>query len=237
MFLFQKVEERIFDPRIRVIGTLILMITTIVVSSIWGQITLLSYIAIELILIQRVKQALKSIIYVIPFFILIVISNVYIANLTIIDALVPALRLIVIILISLSFFLTVYPDDISILLDKLRVPQQFSLAFTLSIRFIPSMLQMINDIRDAQMSRGLELTKGGLISRIKNLIPILTPTIILAIKKSISVAEALETRGIDFKAKKTCIIDYKLKWIDIAYIVSVIIVTILSITFSFYIII
>ena len=229
MLLFQRTESRIFDPRVRVFGVTILMILAILTSNLIGQVILLLYVVGELVAIKRLRHALKAIIYAVPFFILIILSNIYIANLTLYEALIPALRLLVIVLLSLSFFITVYPDDISILLDKLKVPKQFSLAFTLSIRFIPSMFQMINDIKDAQMARGLELSKGGLLTRIKNLIPILTPTIILAIKKSISVAEALETRGIDFKAKRTHIVEYKLRRIDYIYILIIIIVMILTI--------
>jgi len=44
---------------------------------------------------------------------------------------------------------------------------------------------------DAQRSRGLELDKGNLLKRVRNYIPILIPLLLIAIRRSLELAEAL----------------------------------------------
>jgi len=50
-------------------------------------------------------------------------------------------------------------------------------------------------IMDAQKARGLELEKGGFLKRIRNYIPILIPLIVSAIRRSLELAEAMESRA------------------------------------------
>jgi energy-coupling factor transport system permease protein len=48
---------------------------------------------------------------------------------------------------------------------------------------------------DAQKARGLELERGNFLKRIKNYIPILIPLIVSAIRRSLELAEAMESRA------------------------------------------
>jgi energy-coupling factor transport system permease protein len=56
---------------------------------------------------------------------------------------------------------------------------------------------------DAQKARGLELEKGGFIRRIRNYIPILVPLIVGAIRRSLELAEAMESRAFGAKDQRT----------------------------------
>jgi energy-coupling factor transport system permease protein len=48
---------------------------------------------------------------------------------------------------------------------------------------------------DAQKARGLELERGNFLKRIRNYIPILIPLIVSAIRRSLELAEAMESRA------------------------------------------
>jgi energy-coupling factor transport system permease protein len=48
---------------------------------------------------------------------------------------------------------------------------------------------------DAQKARGLELERGNFMKRIRNYIPILIPLIVSAIRRSLELAEAMESRA------------------------------------------
>ncbi len=48
---------------------------------------------------------------------------------------------------------------------------------------------------DAQRSRGLELDRGNFLARIRNYVPILLPLIINSIRRSLELAEAMESRA------------------------------------------
>jgi energy-coupling factor transport system permease protein len=67
---------------------------------------------------------------------------------------------------------------------------------------------------DAQRSRGLELDKGNFIKRIKNYIPILIPLIISAIRRSVELAEALESRAFGATEERTSIVTLTMRLPD-----------------------
>jgi energy-coupling factor transport system permease protein len=84
---------------------------------------------------------------------------------------------------------------------------------------------------DAQRSRGLELDKGNLMKRIRNYIPILIPLIVSAIRRSIELAEALESRGFGASPNRQPLIILKMKATD--YLVVAF--TFLMIAFAVYV--
>lgn len=93
------------------------------------------------------------------------------------------------------FFLTTTPDDFMAALEKLGIPKEYTLMFTMSLRFIPTLARDLQIIADSQKSRGLELEKGSFIQKIRNYVPILVPLMVYEIRRSIMVAEALEARA------------------------------------------
>ncbi|RJS79926.1 energy-coupling factor transporter transmembrane protein EcfT [Candidatus Bathyarchaeota archaeon] len=93
------------------------------------------------------------------------------------------------------FFLTTSPDNLSLALEQTRVPYEFCFAFTTAVRFVPVLANEAQTIMDAQKARGLELERGNFLKRIKNYIPILIPLIVSAIRRSLELAEAMESRA------------------------------------------
>jgi energy-coupling factor transport system permease protein len=72
---------------------------------------------------------------------------------------------------------------------------------------------------DAQKARGLELEKGGFMKRIRNYIPILIPLIVSAIRRSLELAEAMESRAWGAVKKRTNLYALKLHRGDLAMLV------------------
>jgi energy-coupling factor transport system permease protein len=105
------------------------------------------------------------------------------------------IRFLVLITSFSLFFLTTSPDKLSLALEKAKIPYEFNFAFITAIRFVPVLADEAQTIIDAQRSRGLELDKGNLVTRIKNYIPILLPLIISSIRRSLELAEAMESRA------------------------------------------
>ncbi len=85
---------------------------------------------------------------------------------------------------------------------------------------------------DAQKARGLELEKGGLLKRIRNYIPVLIPLIVSAIRRSLELAEAMESRAWGATKKRTNLYALKLHKGD--YGLLAIIVGILAVTVYVY---
>lgn len=85
---------------------------------------------------------------------------------------------------------------------------------------VPTMAVDAQRVVDAQKSRGLELEKGNILKRIRNYIPILIPLIVSAVRRSMEMAEALESRGFNTSEKRESIKVLTFKRID--YIVAVV---------------
>ena len=121
------------------------------------------------------------------------------------------LRFITLISSFSLFFLTTSPDDLSLALEQSHIPYEFCFAFTTAVRFVPVLANEAQTIVDAQRSRGLELEKGSFIKKIRNYIPILIPLIVGAIRRSLELAEAMESRAFGAKEHRTSFYSLKLK--------------------------
>src|SRR5690554_6631982 len=81
---------------------------------------------------------------------------------------------------------------------------------------------------DAQKARGLELEKGSLMKRIRNYVPVLIPLIVSAIRRSLELAEAMESRAWGATKKRTN--SYALKLHRGDFVLLTIIIAILTVT-------
>jgi len=137
-----------------------------------------------------------------------------------------AFRFVVLMSSFSLFFLTTSPDDLSLALEQSHIPYEFCFAFTTAVRFVPVLAIEAQTIMDAQKSRGLELDKGNFLKRIRNYIPILIPLIVGAIRRSLELAEAMESRAFGAKKKRTNLYRLQLKRSDyITFLISFIILS------------
>jgi energy-coupling factor transport system permease protein len=113
------------------------------------------------------------------------------------------LRFVVLVESFSVFFLTTSPDLLGLALEQTRVPYEFSFAFTTAVRFVPVLAEEAQTIMDAQKARGLELEKGNFMKRIRNYVPVLIPLIVSAIRRSLELAEAMESRAWGAAKKRT----------------------------------
>ena len=132
------------------------------------------------------------------------------------------------------FFLTTSPDDLSLALEKARIPFEFNFAFITAIRFVPVLADEAQSIIDAQRSRGLELDKGNFLSRIRKYIPILLPLIINSIRRSLELAEAMESRAFGATNNRTNLFELKLQKMDYGVLAMVLLALIASFYIRFY---
>ncbi len=134
-------------------------------------------------------------------------------------ALAMTLRFIVLIESFSIFFLTTSPDLLGLSLEQTRFPYELVFAFTTAVRFVPVLADEAQTIMDAQKARGLELEGGNFIKKIRNYIPILIPLIVNAIRRSLELAEAMESRAWGATRKRTNLYVLKFKLRDYAVIV------------------
>jgi len=145
------------------------------------------------------------------------------------------LRFIVLVTSFSIFFLTTSPDKLSLALEKARIPFEFNFAFITAIRFVPVLAEEAQTIIDAQRSRGLELDRGSFITRVRNYIPILLPLIINSIRRSLELAEAMESRAFGATEKRTNLYELRMTgfdyWTLAAAMLSIILLILLKLYF------
>lgn len=147
------------------------------------------------------------------------ISSGYMVTLSALEhALSMTLRFVVLVESFSIFFLTTSPDHLGLALEQSHVPYEFCFAFTTAVRFVPVLAEEAQTIMDAQKARGLELEKGSFLKRIRNYIPILIPLIVSAIRRSLELAEAMESRAWGATKKRTNLYVLKLKRSDYVFI-------------------
>ncbi len=109
-------------------------------------------------------------------------------------------------------------------LKVIKVPVGvISMTLSLTLRFIPTLLEETNKIMKAQASRGVDFSEGSLKDKVKQIISLLVPMFVVSFKRAEDLAYAMEARGYIIDAPRTRIDLLKLKSIDFICLISVII--------------
>jgi energy-coupling factor transport system permease protein len=144
-----------------------------------------------------------------------------------------ALRFVAIVVSTSLFFITTSPDELEQVMKTFRLPRDVVFAFVTAVRFIPVMLLDTMQIMDAQKSRGLELEKGNVIRRVRNMVPILIPLVVNSVVRSGELAEAMESRAYGAVPTPTSLVEYKSSATDKVVALAAVVAFAL-VTYSFY---
>jgi energy-coupling factor transport system permease protein len=211
---FRKVYSPIhnLDPRIKFVYVIAVFVSAIMFSQIIP-LAILFLMQLPFVFLAKVQKqwirSLRGAAFLAAFIFFVNIATTYFYNgysltaLNIESAAAMTLRFVVLVESFSVFFLTTSPDHLGLALEQSRVPFEFAFAFTTAVRFVPVLAEEAQTIMDAQKARGLELEKGGLLKRIRNYIPILIPLIVSAIRRSLELAEAMESRAWGATKKRT----------------------------------
>jgi energy-coupling factor transport system permease protein len=121
----------------------------------------------------------------------------------IIQGLFIALRLILLIMMTTLLTLTTAPIELTDGLEKIFGPlrkinvpvHELALMMSISLRFIPTLLQETEKIMKAQMARGVDFTGGSFTNKVKAVIPLLVPLFMQSFRRAEDLAIAMEARG------------------------------------------
>lgn len=81
-------------------------------------------------------------------------------------------------------------------LKKLKLPiHELALMMSISLRFIPTLMDETDKIMKAQKARGVDFSSGPLKERLKAIVPLLIPLFISSFKRAEDLATAMEARG------------------------------------------
>lgn len=140
------------------------------------------------------------------------------------------LRLLLIIIISLAFIYFVKPVEIIKTVSSLKLPSSFGAVLALAFRNLYIIAEDYKSIKESHTSRGLELDRGSLITRIKNHIPLLIPLLIRSIDSAEKLVLSLELRPNIMKRRKM----KPLKTIDILTMTGCALILLLTVYYNYY---
>lgn len=81
-------------------------------------------------------------------------------------------------------------------LKRFKVPvHEIGLILSLSLRFVPTLMDDATRIMNAQRARGVDFGEGNLMQRIRSTVPILIPLFASSFKRADALAIAMEARG------------------------------------------
>jgi energy-coupling factor transport system permease protein len=93
---------------------------------------------------------------------------------------------------------TALTDAIERLLSPLKIikvnPHELAMMMTIALRFIPTLMEETDKIMSAQKARGADMESGGLVQRVKALVPILIPLFVSSFRRAYDLAMAMECR-------------------------------------------
>jgi energy-coupling factor transport system permease protein len=150
-----------------------------------------------------------------------------------------SLRFFYLILITSLLTLTTTPIEITDGLETLLEPlkkvnfpvHEMALMMSISLRFIPTLMQETDKIMKAQMARGVEFTSGPIKERLKAIVPLLIPLFVSSFKRAEELAIAMEARGYRGGEGRTKYRQLVWTYIDTSILMLMVILTLLLILF------
>lgn len=205
------------DPRTKIIGILLYMITLFMINNFVGLGSMLA-VSLFLVLLSRIPvrfflKGLKPIAFIV---VLTVSLQMFMTPGEIVwqwgflkitvegirQAIFMGTRLILLVSITSILTLTTTPialtDGIETLLkpfQRFGVPaHELAMMMTIALRFIPTLIEETEKIMRAQSARGADFESGNLMERAKAMIPLLVPLFLGAFKRADELAMAMEAR-------------------------------------------
>ena len=205
------------DPRVKLFGTLIYIISLFVFKGlpafILAAIFLVVLIKLSKVPFSYMVKGLKTIVLIMLFaavFNLFLTPGTKLVSFWIFtityeglkNAVVMMVRLIFLIIGTSLMTLTTTPNELTDGLEKalsplkyIKVPvHEIAMMMSIALRFIPILIEETDKIMKAQMARGADFEHGNLIQKAKNMVPLLVPLFVSAFRRANDLAMAMEAR-------------------------------------------
>lgn len=205
------------DPRVKLAGTLLYIITLFFIHNIWGYLlaaaALATVIRLSKVPFGFIIRGMKAIAFLLGITVIFnmfltpgePIFSFWIFKLTregIRTAVFMGVRLVLLIIGSSLMTLTTTPNHLTDgmekslkPLNKIGVPvHEIAMMMSIALRFIPILLEETDKIMKAQIARGADFESGNLIQKAKAMVPLLVPLFISAFRRANDLAMAMESR-------------------------------------------
>jgi energy-coupling factor transport system permease protein len=205
------------DPRVKLGGTILYIIALFLVGNVWGYLlatlALAAVIKLSKVPFGFITRGMRAIAFLLS---ITVVFNMFLTPGTPIfsfwiftltweglrTAVFMGWRLCLLIIGSSLMTLTTTPNHLTDGLEKSLKPlnkigvpvHEIAMMMSISLRFIPILLEETDKIMKAQIARGADFESGNLIQKAKAMVPLLVPLFISAFRRANDLAMAMESR-------------------------------------------
>lgn len=246
------------DPRVKILGTLMYMISLFTFQKMSG------YIVAGTFFIFVLWQSKVPFLYTVrglrPIFIMLVftaflnlfwtegevllkIGGISVTKEGLWKMAYISLRLIFLILGASIMTLTTTPNDLTCGMERLLSPlkmfhvpvHEIAMMMSIALRFIPILIEETNRIMKAQTARGADFESGNVFVRLKNMLPLVLPLFVSAIRRANELAQAMDARCYHGGEGRTKMYPLYYKGIDLlSFLICILYLTALFITIRFF---
>jgi len=206
------------DPRMKLTLTMLFIVLVFLPQNWWGMLPVTAFLALTVALsrlpVRLLWRSIKPILFLIAFTAALNVLYVHegetlfqwqfihITTGGLSNAAFIAVRILLLVVGSSLLTYTTTPtaltDAIERLLSPLKWvginPHELAMMMTIALRFIPTLMEETDKIMAAQKARGTDMESGGLLQRVRALIPILIPLFVSSFRRAYDLAMAMECR-------------------------------------------
>ena len=205
------------DPRVKLALTFAYIIVIFIPRNWWGLGLAVAFLVGAALLSRLpVKLLLKSMKPVLPLIVFTSVINLFYVDGTVLwqwwifritwegiaTAIFIGVRILCLISGTSLLTYTTSPTTLTDALERLmsplrviRVPvHEIAMMMTIALRFIPTLIEETDKIMSAQKARGADMESGGIMQRVRALIPVLIPLFVSSFRRAYELATAMECR-------------------------------------------
>ncbi len=205
------------DPRVKILLVICFVVVLFMLTNILTLILTMCFILISYKLakipLKLILKSIKPLLFIIIFTSVInmfftkgnIIFNFWkfsISKEGVFLAIVLIIRVVNMVAVSALLTYTTSPIELTYALEKLMKPLKFfkipvndiAMMMTISLRFVPTLIQETDKIMLAQKARGAKIDTGNIFQRVKSFIPVIIPLFISAFRAAEELAVAMECR-------------------------------------------
>lgn len=120
----------------------------------------------------------------------------------------------------LTFYVTKMSDLSNSAVKVLHVPYKYAFTFASTVHFIPVFMNDMKGIMEAQTARGVEFDTGGIVNKVRLMVPLCVPLLVSSVRKTNSAAIAAEVRGFNLRTRESGYKQYPFAGVDVLALVA-----------------
>lgn len=206
------------DPRMKLLLTLMLIVMVFLPQNWWTLLAVVGFV-LALVLVSRLPvsllwRSIKPVLFLVAF--TAVLNVLYVHEGTplwkwqfiqitpggLSNAGFVAVRIICLIVGSSLLTYTTTPTALTDAMERVLTPlkwvglspHELAMMMTIALRFIPTLMEETDKIMSAQKARGADMESGGMLRRVRALVPVLIPLFVSSFRRAYELAMAMECR-------------------------------------------